>query len=82
MGEMAPPETAWAGFCTDGHPYPFINIYSVRATRREAQAHIGNAWRREGETVEQGWKRAYRNGWRAIRVEVRPVRPAQKDEAE
>jgi hypothetical protein len=76
---MTPPlcdvktEICWAAFCTDGYPGPFINNGSVRATRVAVQEYIGDNWRLEGETPQQGWKRAYRNGWRAIKVEVNPL---------
>lgn len=63
-------ETAWAACTLDGYPCNFINTGSVRATRTEAQAYIGDAWRLEHETIAQGWKRAYRSGWRCIKVKV------------
>lgn len=63
-------EFVWAAFCTDGSPRPFINPNSIRGSRREAQEYIGKAWARPGETPMQAWKRAYRNGWRAVRVVV------------
>lgn len=66
-------EFAWACACTDGSPHPFIHENSVRTNRRDAQACLGEAWRHEGETVEQGWKRAYRRGWRCIRVLISPA---------
>lgn len=54
-----------------GSPPNFIHTNSVRARREDAQAEIGEAWAREGETPRQGWKRAYRIGWRCRRVAVR-----------
>jgi hypothetical protein len=62
--------TAWAAFCTDGYPKPFIHDGSIRATRVETQAYIGGAWALSDETARLGWKRAYRAGWRCILVEV------------
>jgi hypothetical protein len=66
-------ETAWAALAIHGSPRPFLHAGSVRGTRRETQTYIGDAWRHEDETPAQGWKRAYRAGWRAIRVEVAPL---------
>lgn len=65
------PEFAWACVATHGNPRPFIHSNAVRATRVDAQAYIGQAWAREDETERQGWKRAYRRGWRCVRVVVR-----------
>jgi hypothetical protein len=54
-----------------GYPPMAIHIDSVSDTRVRAQECIGEAWAHEGETARQGWKRAYRAGWRAKRVAVR-----------
>lgn len=67
------PETAWACACSDGNPVPFIMAHTVRFTRAESQDYIGSVWRRQGETNRQGWRRAYRNGCRCIRVSVAPA---------
>lgn len=64
------PERAWAAVALHGNPRPFIHNGSVRSSRADAQEFIGSAWKREGETIAQGWKRAYRRGWRAVRVVV------------
>lgn len=66
-------EICWAAFCIDGCPRPFIHSGAVFAQRAAVQEYIGDAWRQEDETTAQGWKRAYRNGWRAIKVEVSPL---------
>lgn len=66
-------EFAWACACTQGSPYPFIHENSVRRTRCESQCTLGAVWAREGETFMQGWKRAYRRGWRCIRVKISPA---------
>lgn len=63
-------ELAWGALAINGSPYPFIHTGSIRSLRAETQAYIGETWRRPGETIEQGWKRAYRFGWRCIRVQV------------
>lgn len=66
-------EYAWACACVDGNPRPFIHSSSIRPRRSDAQAYVAGAWRRDGETLRQSWKRAYRNGWRCIRVVVSPA---------
>lgn len=63
-------EPAWAAFCTFGSPRPFIHTGAVNSTRREVQECIGKDFARSGENPAQGWKRAYRAGWRAIRVTI------------
>lgn len=67
---------AWA--CVAPHwaspPY-FIYTNTVRDRREDAQACIGAAHARDGETPRQGWKRAYRRGWRCRRVAVRLGEP-------
>ncbi len=61
-------EPAWAAFCPFGSPRPFIHVGSVRRTRKEVHECIGAGWARAGDVPAQGWKRAYRAGWRAVRV--------------
>lgn len=71
MTKTIQPEWAWAALCIQGKPRPFINPYSVRVYRQDVHEHIGGYHRlREGETWREGWKRAYREGWRAVRVRV------------
>lgn len=62
----------WAAFASDGYPRPYLIAHTCRSTRAEVCQHIGEAWARPNETWRQGWKRAYRNGFRAIRVVIRP----------
>jgi hypothetical protein len=62
--------TAWACMCLHGYPHPFIHDASIRSARAEAQSILGEAWAHDDETARQGWKRAYKAGWRCIRVEV------------
>lgn len=63
-------EVAWAAFATHGSPRPFIHVHSVGPYREGVQRYVGKVHAREGETWRQGWRRAYRKGWRAIRVLV------------
>ncbi|ASW06255.1 hypothetical protein [Rhizobium sp. 11515TR] len=62
----------WAAFATDGYPQPYILVHSCRRTRQEVCEYMGESWAIDGETWRKGWKRAYRNGFRVIRVVVRP----------
>lgn len=64
------PEYGWACAWTDGRPRPFIIIQTTRSTRSESCECIGTSWKRDGETNMQGWRRAYRQGCRCIRVQV------------
>lgn len=50
----------------------FIHEGTVRRVRAEAIERIGHAWARDDETPQQGWRRAYRKGWRCIRVTITP----------
>ena len=62
----------WAAIAPDwGSPPNFVHIDSASSRRSDAQDYIGKAWAREGETPRQGWKRAYRAGWRCRRVAIR-----------
>lgn len=51
-------------------PPNYIHEGTVRTTRFEAMQAMG-VYHREGETISQGWRRAYRAGWRACRVVIR-----------
>lgn len=64
------PEPAWAALCTDGHPRPFINPYNIKAYRFDVMKEMGEALAHPGEDWRTGWRRAYRKGWRAVRVKV------------
>jgi hypothetical protein len=68
------PVYGWAAFHPGGMPEPFIHSGAVRSYAREVRDYIGEAWRRHsGETHAQGWRRAYRAGWRVIRVQISPA---------
>lgn len=64
------PATAWCAYCTQGRPAPFLHVNTVRDRQAPVRDKIGDFWRREGETLQQGWKRAYRAGWRVVKVKV------------
>jgi len=64
---------AWAAWCTFGTPVPFIHEGSVRTHRYDVQKYIGEGRASDYETWERGWKRAYRAGWRAVKVRVERV---------
>lgn len=71
MTKTVHPERAWAALCTLGMPGPFISPYSVRAIRQDVHEYIGSFHRlSESDTWREGWRRAYREGWRAVRVRV------------
>lgn len=61
---------AWAALCVQGNPRAFLHEGAIRSLRREVQKYIGEAWAQIGETSQTGWRRAYRAGWRAVRVRV------------
>jgi len=63
-------EFAWAAAWSNGSPRPFIIASTTRDTRSAVVEAIGESWRRGGETPQQGWKRAYRQGCRIIRVRL------------
>lgn len=64
---------AWAAIAPDwASPPNFIHEGSVRLTRQEALEYIGSAWVRPGSNDwRDGWRRAYRRGWRCERVVIR-----------
>ncbi len=63
-------EKAYAAHCTQGIPYDFIHVNSVSDRAYQARAYVGEAWAHDGEGVRRGWKRAFKAGWRVIRVQV------------
>lgn len=69
------PEKAWALFYSGEGPHrpAFINTYHISPTQQPIREDIGRMHAKSGETVTQGWRRAYREGWRIIRVEVRAL---------
>jgi hypothetical protein len=67
------PEKAWACVCPYGSPRPFIHVGTLEPTRADAMENVGAAWARTGETPREGWKRAYKAGWRTSRVVVSVV---------
>lgn len=48
--------------------YPYIITDSLRYRRRESQAIVGAWYQKDGETLAQGWRRAYRMGCRCRTV--------------
>ena len=64
----------WAAYCSHGRPYPFINEYSIHPRRLDVITDIGNGNRMGSEDWRGGWRRAYREGWRAVKVRVAPLR--------
>lgn len=66
---MVEPSFEWAAAWVV-HPTPFVLGHTVRTTRVEVLKFMGATWARDGETWRQGWRRAYREGCRAIRVKV------------
>ena len=61
----------WAAYWTNSRPHSFILVHTVSNTRRAVCEKVGEVWALPGQTPMQGWKRAYRNGCRCIRVVVR-----------
>lgn len=62
-----PDAFAWAAVAPHGHPTPYICTGAVRRSRSEAAHEIGAVW---ADDPRVGWKRAYRRGYRVIRVRV------------
>lgn len=68
------PVFAWGALALHGNPYPFILTGSVKPTREDTQRYMADAWALPAHTIwQQGWKRAYRKGWRAVRVKIEPA---------
>ena len=63
-------EFAWAAAWSNWSPRPFIIASSIRDTRSSVVEDIGAHWMRDGQTPQQGWKRAYREGCRIVRVRI------------
>lgn len=68
---MAYTEYGYAAFAEHGTPSPFLHVDSVKAHARDVREYMGAAWAHDEETPRQGWKRAYRAGWRVAPVIVR-----------
>lgn len=51
-----------------GEPTPFIHMVDDRQS--VLRLDLGEAWRNKGETAKEGWKRAYKGGWRILPVNV------------
>jgi len=69
------PEFAWAMAWSDASDAarPFIVVSTVALTRKDVIANVGQQFARNGEPPREGWRRAYRQGARAIRVAVSPA---------
>lgn len=64
---------AWGAIHIGGERLgPWLSTASIRSSRAGVHETIGMWWAREGETWQQGWRRAYRKGWRAVRVVCAP----------
>ena len=66
-------ETAWVCVAIHGKPRPFVHSNTVRDRRKASQECIASAFTHPGEAfskgwISKGWKRAYRKGWRCVRV--------------
>lgn len=69
MGDMKP--TAWTVKAPGWGSPPFhIQNWRAYATRAEVHKVVGIVWAKKGETARQGWRRAHRKGWRAVRCAV------------
>lgn len=68
---MSSQTTAWAAIAPEwATPPRFIHDGLIRNRRDQIVDAMGAAWRRDNESVRQGWKRAYRHGWRIKRVRI------------
>lgn len=72
---MPDPVHAWAAVAPDGAIEP--NTLATRAGT--ARSEVSNwLFREPNESHRQGWRRAYRAGWRVVPVEIK-VMEGQKD---
>ena len=66
-------DVCWAVKATHGQPHPFIYASVTGRRREDVQRQWGKLFFRDGDiTWRDGWRRAYREGWRAIRVQLVP----------
>lgn len=66
------PVYGWAAVCPNGGR-PIIEGSTVFARSFYVREMIGNVFRKGDETHVRGWRRAYRRGWRVIRVQISPA---------
>ena len=67
----AKPTMAWAAVATQASPRPWIHNGAIYSRRPEACRRIGEAWMyAKDRTWRDGWRRAYRAGWRVVKVTV------------
>lgn len=61
---------AWAAQTPDYVSYSGSILFMVADHRDDVIRYVGEAWMRDGENYRQGWRRAYRQGYRAVKVNV------------
>ena len=71
---------AYAAYCTQGYPRPFIHPYHVAGFYREVMKSMGTSWASKGETWRHGWQLAKKHGWRIRKVKVSLADTPEKGE--
>ena len=67
---------AWAVLTPPSWGTVEIDIYSVSGTRQSSMERFVADWRHPGHdglTVSKVWQKAYRRGWRLVRVSITPT---------
>lgn len=67
------PVHAFCGCPGDRLVPAFVALYAHNARRA-----VGRAFADHGETPEQGWARAKRDGWRVVPVVITPARVSEE----
>lgn len=65
-------QTAWGVTWEYGWVNP-PRMFEVSFQRATLQQRVGTSWTRNGETWQQGWKRAYRRGCRTVKISLAPL---------
>lgn len=65
------PERGWVCVAPAGKKTPaWVAGFTYKRRRDQSQASIAEFFAKEGETTQQGWKRAYRRGYRCARAVI------------
>lgn len=62
------PERAFGAVCLNGIPQAFIAIFTIHMSAGGVRNAVAKHHQEPGDTLADGWKRAYKRGWRVRRV--------------